>query len=176
MVSSPQPSCPQKLQRETGRTRKSFYASSVAEHFEGKIWQKPDLFDSGAVSEILLVSFRNILRGVVNTAFHMSREKLWDKSVFFFKKKVSLTFFSDLEWRKYGFVAEVFHRSVKNKIHVTRRIFGKTLFGRTYNFISFDGFCEENLICKKTQGSSVRHSTGPVEQSRGQNSGETKPF
>ena len=106
---------------------------------------------------------------------YVQRKALRQKC-FFFKKKVSLTFFSDLEWRKYGFVAEVFHRSVKNKIHVTRRIFGKTLFGRTYNFISFDGFCEENLICKKTQGSSVRHSTGPVEQSKGQNSGETKPF
>ena len=121
MVSSPQPSRPQKLQRETGRTRKSFYASSGAEHFEGKIWQKPDVFDLWAVSEKLLVSFRNILSGVVNTAFHMSREKLWDKSVF--SENIDLTFFSDLEWRISGFVAEVFNKCVKDKIHVTRGSF-----------------------------------------------------
>ena len=55
-------------------------------------------------------------------------------------------------------------------------LFGKTLFGARYNFTSIDGFSEENLICKKNQGSTVRRSTGPVEQYKGQNSGETKPF
>ena len=71
---------------------KAFYASSGAEHFEGKHWQKPDLFDLWAVSEKLLISFRNILSGVVNTAFHMSREKLWDKRVLFPKMWVWLSF------------------------------------------------------------------------------------
>ena len=72
---------------------KTFYVSSGAEHFEGKIWQKPDLFDLWAVREKLLVSFRKILGGVVNTAFHMYREKLWDKSVFLSQKKYVWHFF-----------------------------------------------------------------------------------
>ena len=42
--------------------------------------------------------------------------------------------------------------------------------------MSFDGCSEENLICKKTQGSSVRHSSCPVEHSKGRNSGRNKTF
>ena len=42
-------------------------------------------FDLWAGSEKLLVSFRNNLSGVFNTAFYISREKLSDKSVFFKK-------------------------------------------------------------------------------------------
>ena len=42
--------------------------------------------------------------------------------------------------------------------------------------MSFDGCSEENLICKKTQGSSVRHSTRPVEHSKGRNPGKNKTF
>ena len=48
-------------------------------------------------------------------------------------------------------MAEVFDKSVKNKVHVTRGKFGETVFGRKDNFISFDGFSEEILICKKLQ-------------------------
>ena len=38
----------------------------------------------------------------------------------FFKKNKFDIFFSDLEWRNSGFVAEVFNKGVKNKIHVTK--------------------------------------------------------
>ena len=55
-------------------------------------------------------------------------------------------------------------------------LFGETFFGRRSNFISFNGFSEENLICKKFQCSSVRHSSCPVEQSKGQISGRNKTF
>ena len=51
-----------------------------------KIWQSPKLFDLWSMSEKLPVSWRNIFDGVVNTAFHMSRENLWDKRVFSPKK------------------------------------------------------------------------------------------
>ena len=42
--------------------------------------------------------------------------------------------------------------------------------------MSFDGFSEEKLICKKTQCSSVRHSSCPVEHSKGQISWRNKTF
>ena len=84
--------------------------------------------------------------------------------------------FSDLEWRNSGFVAEVFNKVSKTRFTWPEEVFGKTLFVGIYNVKSFDGFFEENLLCKETPGSSVGHSTRPVEHSKGQNSGETKPF
>ena len=150
-MSSPQPSCPQKLQRETGRTRKPFYASSGAEHFEGKFWQKPDLFDLWAVSEKMLVSFRNMLSGVVNTAFHMSREKLWDKSVFFLKK-VSLTFFSDLEWRKSGFLGEDFKQVCQRPNSRDQRKFLVKLYYEEYTTLNLlTVFLRERWFARRLQ-------------------------
>ena len=86
---------------------------------------------------------------VANTAFHMfSREKLWDKMVFFQKKYVWHSFLilneeiPDL-WQKSS------TRVAKTKSTSPEELFGKTSFGGRYNFMSFDGFFEENLICKK---------------------------
>ena len=80
------------FKRRTGRTRKAFYVSSRKEHFEEKFWHKPKFFDFWAMSEKLPVSCWSVFKGVVNTAFHMSREKLWDKSVFSKKNKFDIFF------------------------------------------------------------------------------------
>ena len=69
-----------------------------------------------------------------------------------------------------------FRQGCQKKSTWPEEVFGKTLLGRIYYFKSFDGFCEENLLCKETQGSSVRHSTRPVEHSKGRNSGRNKTF
>ena len=49
-------------------------------------------------------------------------------------------------------------------------------FGRRYNFIFCVGFSEETQLCMKTAYSSVRHSSRPVEHSKGQNSRRNKTF
>ena len=152
--------------------------SGGAEHFGGKIWQKPDIFDLWAVGEKVLVSWRKIFSGVVNTAFHMfCREKILEKRVFFSKKNKYVWYsflilndeVPDL-WQKFS------TRVSKTKSTWPEEVFGETFFGRRHNLISFDGFPEEILICKKTPGSSVRHSTRPVEHSKGQISGRNKTF
>ena len=114
-----------------------------------KIWQSPKLFDLWVMSEKMMFCWRNVFSGVVNTAFHMfSREKLWDKRVFFQIKYVWHSFLllneeiPDL-WQKFS------TRVSKPKSTWPEERFGKTLFGGRYNFMSFDGFSEENLICKK---------------------------
>ena len=142
-----------------------------------KIRQSPKLFDLWAMSEKMMFCWRNVFSRVVNNTFHMfSREKLWDKRVFFQKKKyVWLSFLilneeiPDL-WQKFS------TRVSKTKSTWSEELFGKTLFGGRYNFMSFDGFSEEKLICKKTQCSSVRHSSCPVEHSKGQISWRNKTF
>ena len=128
------------------------------------------------MSETMMFYWRNVFSGVVNTAFHkFVREKLWDKRVFFRKKYVWHSFLflneeiPDL-WQKFS------TRVSKTKSTWPEELFGKTLFGGRYNFMSFDGFSEENLIRKKTQCSSVRHSSCPVEHSKGQISGRKKTF
>ena len=128
------------------------------------------------MSEKMVFCWRIVFSGVVNTAFHrFIREKLWDKRVFFEKNYVWHSFLllneeiPDL-WQKFS------TRVSKTKSTWPEELFGKSLFGGRYNFMSFDGFSEENLICKKTQCSSVRHSTRPVEHSKGRNSGRNKTF
>ena len=56
-------------------------------------WHKPKLFEFWAMNNKLPVSRRNVFKGVLNTTFHMSREMLWDKSVFFSKKSKFDIFF-----------------------------------------------------------------------------------
>ena len=150
--------------------------SGGAEYFGGKVWQKRDNFDLRAVSEKWLVSWRSNISGVVNTAFDMSsREKLRDKRVFFQKKLVWHSFLilneelPDL-WQKFSTMVS------KTKSMWPEEKFNETFFGRRYNLIFCDGFPEETLICKKTAGSSVRHSSGPVEHPKGQISGRNKTF
>ena len=104
-----------------------------------------------------------------------SAEKNFETKGFFPKKYVWHSFLilneeiPDL-WQKFS------TRVSKTKSTWPEELFGKTLFGGRYNLMSFDGCSEENLICKKTQGSSVRHSTRPVEHSKGPNSGRNKTF
>ena len=104
-----------------------------------------------------------------------SREKLWDKRVFFQKKYVWHSFLllneeiPDL-WQKFS------TRVSKTKSTWPEELFVKQLFEGRYIIMSFDGCSEENLICKKTQGSSVRHSTRPVEHFKGRNSGRNQTF
>ena len=128
------------------------------------------------MSEKMMFCWRNVFSRVVNTAFHMfSREKVWEKRVFLQKKYVWHSFLllneeiPDL-WQKFS------TRVSKTKSTWPEELFGKTLFGGRYNFMSFDGCSEENLICKKTQGSSLGHSTRRVEHSKGRNSGRNKSF
>ena len=105
----------------------------------------------------------------------MSRENLWDKRVFSPKKSK----FDILFWflmKKFRICGRSFQQGCPKQNPRDQKTFGKTLSGGRYNFISFDGFSEENLICKKTQGSSVRHSTRPVEHSKGRESGRNKTF
>ena len=127
------------------------------------------------MSEKEMFCWRNVFSGVVNTAFHMfSREKLWDKRVLFQKKYV---------WHYFLLLNEEIPdlwqfstRVSKTKSTWPEELFGKTLFGGRYNFMSFYGCSEENLICKKTQVSSLGHSTRRVEHSKGRNSGRNKSF
>ena len=104
-----------------------------------------------------------------------SREKLWDKRVFFQKNMFDILF---CFWmKKFRICGRSFQQGCqKQNPRDQRNFFGKTLFGGRYNLMSFDGCSEENLICKKTQGSSVRHSMRPVEHSKGPNSGRNKTF
>ena len=73
-------------------------------------------------------------------------------------------------WQKFSTMVS------KTKSMWPEELFCETFFGWRHKFISFDGFSEEILICKKTPGSSVRHSTRPVEHSKGQISGRNKTF
>ena len=124
----------------------------------------------------MMFCWRNVFSGVVNTAFHMfSREKLWDKRVFYRKKYVWHSFL--LLNEEIPDLRQKFSTRVsKTKSTWPEELFGKTLFGGRYNLMSFVGCSEENLICKKTQCSSVRHSSCPVEHSKRRNSGRNKTF
>ena len=93
-----------------------------------------------------------------------SRKNVFDIFFLFYNEE-----YPDL-WQKFS------TRVSKTKSTWPEEVFGKTLCGRIYYFKSFDGFCEENLLCKKTPGSSVRHSTRPVEHSKGLISGSNKTF
>ena len=58
----------------------------------------------------------------LSTPHSICPEKSFETKVFF-SKKISLTFFSDLEWKNSGFVEAVFNKGVKNKFRVTRGSF-----------------------------------------------------
>ena len=114
-MSSPQHSRPQKLQKKVDEPGRHCTCPAEPNISREKIWQSPKLFDLWAMSEKKMFCWRNVFSGVVNTAFHMfSREKVWDKRVFF-KKKICLTFFSAFEWRNSGFVAEVFNKGCQKQ-------------------------------------------------------------
>ena len=115
------------------------------------------------------------LAELLTTQSICSAEKNFETKGFFPKKYVWLSFLilneeiPDL-WQKFS------TRVSKTKSTWPEEFFGRTLFAERYNLMSFDGFSEEKLICKKTQCSSVRHSSCPVEHSKGQISWRNKTF
>ena len=143
-MSNPQPLRPQKLPKKNWTNQEGFLRVQQSGALRGNNLGTSQTFDFWAMSEKLLVSWRNNFSGVVNTAIHMSREKLWDKRVFFPKKNFNCLFwFLMKKFRIYG------RRVSKTNSTWPEELFGKTLFGGRYDFTSFDGFSEENLICNK---------------------------
>ena len=175
-MSSPQHSRPQKLQKKVDEPGRHSTCPAEPNISGEKSGSHQNFLTYGQWAKKRCFVGKMFLAELLTPHSICSAEKNFETKGFF-SKKICLTFFSAFEWRNSGFVAEVFNKGVKNKIHVTRgTFFGKTLFGGRYNLMSFDGCSEENLICKKTQGSSVRHSTRPVEHSKGRNSGRNKTF
>ena len=110
----------------------------------------------------MLVSWRNFFSGVVNTAFHVSRETLRDK-ILFSKKTKTCLFFPNLNEENPDFWQKFSRRVSTTKSTSPEEHFEKTFFGRRYNFGSFHGFSEENLICQKISmfiGKAFRVSSG----------------
>ena len=124
------------FKKKSGRTRKAFYVSNGT--FRGKVLEKTKFYDIWALSEKLPVSWRKNFSGVFNTAFHVSREALWDKR-FFVEKKISLTLFADFHWRISEFLANFFNKRVHTEVFVTRGTFWIFVW-RRYNIKSFHGF------------------------------------
>ena len=142
-----------------------------------KIWQTPNLFDLWAMSEKMIFRWRNIFSGVVNTAFHMicSAEKNFKTNGLFSKKNM----FDILFWfwmKKFRICGRSFQQGCQKQNPRDQRNFLVKLYLEEDTTLSFDGFSQENLICKKTQCSSVRHSSCPVEHSKGQISWRNKTF
>ena len=112
----------------------------------------------------------------LSTPHSICPEKRFESKGFYSKKKQIWYSFLILTeeipdlWRKFS------TRVSKTMSTWPEGFVGEMFFGRRYNFISFDGFSEEILICKKTPSSSVKHSTRPVEHSKGQISGRNKTF
>ena len=80
----------------------------------------------------------------------------------FFEKNIILFFFLILSWDS-RFLQKLSTRFSKPDFSWTGQHLGRSFSGRRYNFISFQGFSLETLTCKKTPGSSNRHSTCPAE-------------
>ena len=66
---------------------------------------------------------------VFNTAFHVSRESLWDKK-FFSEKIINWTVFADFEERISEFLGKVFDRVSKLESSWREEHFGKSISGR----------------------------------------------
>ena len=122
VVSSPQHSRPQKLQKNWSsqegflRVRRSLTfrvkkSGSNQNYLTYGQWAKKRCF----VGEMFLAE-------LLTPHSICSAEKNFETKGFF-PKKICLTFFSAFEWRNSGFVAEVFNKGVKNNIHVTRGTF-----------------------------------------------------
>ena len=115
------------FKRKTGRTRKAFYVSSRAEHFQEIILAgTKTLWLLGNEQEVAGFLAKPFYRSCQHRIPYLQRNALRQKG--FFPKKIFLTFFSDLEWRNSGFVAEVFDKGVQNKIHETRGTFLVNLY------------------------------------------------
>ena len=127
------------------------------------------------MSEKMLVCWRKVFSGVVNNAFHYSRERIWDKRVFFLKKNKFDILFS-FWMKKFQICGRSFRHWCQKQNPCDQRKNLIEFFLKEVHFIFCVGFSEETQICKKTADSSVRHSSRPVEHSKGQNSGRNKTF
>ena len=173
-MSSPQPSRPQKLQKKNWTNQEGFLRVQQSGAVRGKNFGTNQKF----------LTFRQWARNCrflgevflkeLSPPHSICPEKSFETKVFLLKQVWHFFLIQNEEipdlWPKFS------TRMSKAKFTWPEEVFGKTLFGRLYNFKSFDGFCEENLLCKKTPGSTVRHFTRPVEHSKGQKSKETKPL
>ena len=175
-MSSPQHSRPQKLRKKNWTNQEGILRVRRSLKFRGKKSgsnQKFLTYGQGAkkcwfVGETFLAE--------LSTPHSICSEKRFEPKGFYFKKKqIGYSFLILTEeipdlWRKFS------TRVSKTKSTWPEGFVGETFFGRRYNFIYFDGFSEEILICKKTPSSSVKHSTRPVEHSKGQISGRKRTF
>ena len=88
--------------------------------------------------------------------------KHFETKWFFSKKNILPTLFADSEWRSSWRWQKFSTRVSKPEFSWPEEHFEKRFSGRGYNFISIQGFCLEILTCKKTPGSSNRHSACPT--------------
>ena len=150
--------------------------SGGAEYFGGKIWQKPDIFDLWAVSEKMLVSWRNNFGQVVNTAFHMFCRKIFRTKWFFFLKNKWAWHFFWFWMTKFQICGRTFRQGCqKQSLRDQRKVWWNVLWKMGQLYI-FWWFFWGNSDLQETPVSSVRHSTRPVEHSKGQVSGRNETF
>ena len=176
MVSSPQHSPPHKLQKKLDEPGRLCTCPAEPNIFGEKIWQSPKLFDLWATSEKKRCFVCEMFLAELLTPHSTcSSEKKFEKKGFFSKKNM-FDILSCFWMKKFRICGRSFQQGCQKKSTWPEELFGKTLFGGRYNIMSSDGFSEEYLISKKTQCSSVRHSSCPVEHSKGQISGRNKTF
>ena len=120
--------------------------------------------------------WRNVFSGVDNNTFHMfSREKLWDKRVFCQKNMFDNIF---CFWmKKFRICGRSFQQgSQKQNPRDQRNFLVKPYLEEDTTLCLLMVFLRKFWFAKKTQYSSVRHSSCPVEHSKGQISWRNKTF
>ena len=175
-LSSPHTSRPQKLQNKNWTNQAGILRVRRSLTFRGKkSGSHQNFLTYGQWAKKWCFAGEMFLAELLTTHYICSAEKNFETKGFFPKKYVWLSFLilneelPDL-WQKFSTMVS------KTKCMWPEEKFDKNFFGRRYNLIFCDGFSEETLICKKTAGSSVRHSSGPVEHPKGQISGRNKTF
>ena len=122
-LSSPHTSRPQKLQNKNWTNQAGILRVRRSLTFRGKkSGSHQNFLTSGQWAQIWCFVGEMFLAELLTPHSICSAEKYFETKGFF-PKKICLTFFSAFEWRNSGFVAEVFNKGVKNKIHVTRGTF-----------------------------------------------------
>ena len=164
--------CPQALQTKPGRTRKAFHV------YRGTFWAEKFVTNKtflpfgqrGKICGFLAEQFKQICQNSIPCV----QKKILRQKVFFKKKN-----FNSVCWfwkKKFRTLANVFDKGVETKFKWPEEHFEKNSLGWSCNFLFFHGFSGETLICKKTPGSSGRHSRCQVELSKGHFSVKNKIF
>ena len=175
-MSTPQPSGPQKIQNKNWTNQEGFLRVQQSGALRGNNFgTNQNFLTFGQWARSCRFHGEKLL-AELSTPHSICPEKSFETNRFISpKKKVWLSFLILSE--EIPDLMQKFSTKVsKTKSMWPEDKIDKIFFGRRYNFIFCDGFPEETLICKKTAGSSVGHSSRPVEHSKGRNSGRNKTF